>query len=145
MSQRIKDIAREISFLLPSFLRNMYPYVFKQIGISPSQILALSFIQEKEVCCLNDLRRHMHVSAPTITGIVDRLEKAGYIRRLQDKKDRRVTNIILTRRGRAVVCRYRKNIMLRWEYVLSKLDKKDRLDIIRILKHITQGFNDGTI
>ncbi len=145
MPQQIEDIAEEISLLLPTFLRNMYPYVFKQIGISPSQILALSFIQEQGRCCLNDLRRHMHVSAPTITGIVDRLEKAGYIRRLQDKKDRRVTNIVLTPKGSAVVRRYRKNMMLRWRYVLSKLDKKDRLDIVRILKHITQGFNDGTI
>ena len=145
MAQSINEIAEEISFLLPNLLRNMYPYVFKKIGIPPAQVLALTFIQEKKGCCLNDLRRHMHVSAPTITGIVDRLQRAGYVQRVPDKMDRRVTNIVLTRHGVGVVRRYRKNIMLRWQYVLSRLNTKDRKDIIRILKHITQGFADGSI
>ena len=81
MSQRAKQVATEISELLPTFLRYMYPYVFGPIPVPPSQVIAMVSIQEKKSCTLTELRHEMHVSAPTVSGIVDRLSRDGYIKR----------------------------------------------------------------
>ena len=139
------QIAKEISQILPTFLRHMYPYVFQPIPVPPSQVLALVTIEEKGTCSLGKLGKEMHVSAPTISGIVDRLEKGGYIKRLADKKDRRVTHIILTHKGKKVVQHFRENIMTRWQYILKNLPAEMQEGPLFMLRQITQRFIDGII
>jgi len=102
-------IAKEISETLPTFLRHMFPYVFEPIHLPPSQILALVSIEERGSCTLGQLKKEMHVTAPTITGIIDRLERDGYVKRISDLKDRRVTNVIL-RHGHWETDRHTQNL-----------------------------------
>lgn len=87
----------------------------------------------------------MHVSAPTITGIADRLERDGYVKRTADKFDRRVTNIALTAKGEALVKEFRTNIEKRWGYVLKKLPSGTPENLIQVLRTITKGLSDGRI
>jgi DNA-binding MarR family transcriptional regulator len=47
-----------------------------------------------------DLARRMWLAPATLTGIVDTLEKAGYVRRERDGADRRVVWLVLTEDGR---------------------------------------------
>ena len=126
------QIAQEMSLLLPTMIRHMFPYVFQPINLPPSQIIALVSIHEKGTCRLSELRKEMHVSAPTITGIAD-------------KFDRRVTNIALTAKGQGVVKEFRKNIKKRWSYVLTKLPPETRENLIHVVRKITRGFSDGVI
>ena len=134
-----------MSLLLPTMMRHMFPYVFQPINLPPSQIIAIVSIHEKGTCRLSDLRKEMHVSAPTITGIADRLERDGYVKRVADKFDRRVTNISLTAKGQGVVKEFRKNIKKRWSYVLTKLPPETRESLIHVVRKITRGFTDGII
>ena len=46
-----------------------------------------------------ELARRMWLSPATLTGIVDTLEKAGYVRRERDEADRRVVWLALTEAG----------------------------------------------
>lgn len=143
--KRSFQIAQEISNLLPVFLRHMYPYIFGKMEIPPSQVLAITIVHEKKICHLSELSREMQISAPTITGIIDRLEKTGYVKRLLDKNDRRAVNIILTKRGIGVVRRFRLNIMNRWETILTKVPTQDQESLIGLMKKITKGFINGSI
>ena len=138
-------IAKEISQTLPTFLRHMFPYVFQPIKLPPSQVIALVSIQERRDCTLTELRKEMHVSAPTITGIVDRLERDGYINRLPDDKDRRVVHVVLTPKGVEVVQQFRKNIKDRWDYILSKMPVETGATVLQIMRKLTQGFSDGLL
>ena len=52
-----------------------------------------------------DLGRECHMLASTITGVIDRLESAGHVRRERDQRDRRVVWISLTDAGRELVDR----------------------------------------
>ncbi len=138
-------IATEISQTVPTFLRHMFPYVFHSLEIPPSQVIALVSIQEHKKCSLTMLKKEMHVSAPTITGIVDRLEKGGYVKRIAHENDKRVKNVILTLKGEAVIKKFRGNIKKRWEYILSKVPVELGETIVGMMKRMTQGFKDGTI
>ena len=52
-----------------------------------------------------DLGRECHMLASTITGVIDRLESAGHVRRERDQRDRRVVWVTLTDAGRELVDR----------------------------------------
>lgn len=138
-------IAKEISGILPTFIRHMYPYVFQPIHVPPSQVLALVAIQERNGCTLTELKKEMHVSAPTVTGIIDRLERDGYVRRSTDRADRRVKNVILTGKGIKIVSQFRRNIEKRWRYILSKMPLEKAGMLVDIMRKITKGLSDGTI
>jgi len=81
----------------------------------------------------------MHVSNPTVTGIVDRLEKSGYVKRVPDEKDRRVTNIIITNKGKTMAKTFLNNVTKKWELLLGHLPKKDQESWLRIFKNIIEG------
>jgi len=140
-----EKIAKEISGLLPTFIRHMYPYVFQPIHVPPSQVLALVSIQERGGCTLTELKKEMHVSAPTITGIIDRLERDGYVKRTTDQDDRRVKNVVLTRKGEGIVQQFRNNIKKRWQYILSKMPVEMAEVLVTIMTKITKGLTDGKI
>ena len=138
-------IAKEISETLPTFLRHMFPYVFEPIHLPPSQILALVSIEERGSCTLGQLKKEMHVTAPTITGIIDRLERDGYVKRISDLKDRRVTNVILTKKGKGIIKQFRTKIMKRWQYILTKMPIEVGDTVLQTLKRMTKGFKDGSL
>jgi len=140
-----EEIAQEMSFLVPTFIRHMFPYVFSPMDLPPSQVIALVAICEHERCTLTQLREEMHVSAPTVTGIVNRLERDGYLKRQASEKDRRVTYVLLTDKGEKLIKVFRENIRKRWFHVLSKMPVLFAMTLIKSLRRITQGFKDGTI
>ena len=138
-------IAKEISLLVPTFLRHMFPYVFSDLEIPPSQVIALAAIEEQGSCNLGQLKNEMHVSAPTVTGIIKRLERDGYVLRSPDKKDRRIVNVSLTAKGSGIVQKLRSNVRKRWEHILGKVPDELGETVLGMMKRITQGFKDGTI
>ena len=60
---------------------------------------------ETEGLTLSDIAKHLHMKAPTITVIANRLEKKGLIRRERGKSDRRHVLLFLTKSGRDVARR----------------------------------------
>ena len=136
---RTKEIAKEITALEQVFLRQIYHSILKGIDIPPAQLVTLVAIHEKKLCCLSDISREMHISNPTVTGIIDRLEKSGYVKRIPSKEDRRVTNIAVTRKGEKLVCDFLKNITKKWETLLLKLPYDDQENWLRIFRNIVKG------
>lgn len=49
------------------------------------------------------LARRLSLSAPTVTGIVDRLRAAGFVERKRVSADRRVVEVVATERGRQLL------------------------------------------
>lgn len=134
-----KHIAKEISFILPIMIRNVFPYTFQLLEVPPSQALALAYIYEKGPCHAGDLSRAMHIAAPTVSGIVDRLEKNGYLKRLPDKDDRRAVTVSLTLKGEKIVHKLRQSIMERWMIILKTVPPEDQENILMMLKKIIYG------
>ena len=96
---RIDQIAEEISLIMPQIARHVALGFSQVFQMTPPQIFTIMALQEKEGCSFSDLNQILHVSAPTVTGIIDRLEKIGYVKRIHSKEDRRVINIELTEKG----------------------------------------------
>jgi DNA-binding MarR family transcriptional regulator len=63
---------------------------------------AMLLRQLGEALPMNEAAGKLHCDPSNVTGIVDRLEARGLIARQQLSKDRRVKNLVLTAKGRAL-------------------------------------------
>lgn len=79
--------------------------VEKQQGVSIPQLLCLQFLAEQEDFKANasKLKEFLNLNASTISGIINRLEKKGFIAKLPKAADKRVTLIILTAKGMELI------------------------------------------
>ena len=109
---------------------------FQTVEISPTQLFTIMLLQEKGPCHFSVLGTALNVAAPTVTGIIDRLEKGCYVKRVPDQNDRRAINIVLTSKGTVIAKKLRKTIEGRWAEVLSPLPLEEQENYLRILKQI---------
>jgi DNA-binding MarR family transcriptional regulator len=71
-------------------------------GLTPSQFAVLSMLWEKDGLPFKDLATANWCTRPTMTGIVDILEKKGLVIRRPNPNDRRSLLVCLTDNGRAL-------------------------------------------
>lgn len=71
----------------------------KNFGLSNPQCLVLKAIDTNGPSSLAELSRHLKVSSANMTGLVDRLEKKGLVKRCRKEGDRRITIVQLTKTG----------------------------------------------
>lgn len=75
------------------------PYV-----ITPSQWGALSLLDEEcEGLTIGTISQKRGIDAPTVTGIIKRLEQSGLVERLQDRQDRRIVKVYLTGEAKEIL------------------------------------------
>lgn len=133
-----KQIAQDIAIAMPTIARTILMEYFQSVDIPQTQLFALIALYEKGGCRLNDLSRILSVSAPTASGIVDRMLKAGLIRREHDQVDRRAINITITPKGKKLAEKFRKTVSLRWEAILKNLPKEEQENFYRIIHNIKE-------
>nr|WP_319569484.1 MarR family transcriptional regulator [uncultured Draconibacterium sp.] len=73
----------------------------KEHGVSIPQVLCLNFLRESNnyQTTQGELRKFLSLNPSTVSGIINRLEKKGYLARLPKTGDKRVVNIALTSSG----------------------------------------------
>ena len=72
------------------------------LGLYRGQPPVLHALWEKEGLTHSDLAARMHVTPATITKMIQRMEKAGFIERRPDPEDQRVSRVYLTDAGGAI-------------------------------------------
>lgn len=79
--------------------------VQKEYGVSIPQLLCLEYLKEAPnyQATQRMIRDHMRLNSSTMTGIINRLEKKGFVARLPKSGDKRVTNIALTSNGERIL------------------------------------------
>jgi DNA-binding MarR family transcriptional regulator len=68
-------------------------------GLTSSQFAVLAGLWDSDGISLTELGRRLNFDNPTITGIVDRMEREEFLKRIRDDEDRRVIKVFLTRKG----------------------------------------------
>ena len=63
--------------------------VSERIGLTPIELLAMDVISRGEPVTAGRLSQELNLTTGAITGLVDRLERDGYVHRLADSQDRR--------------------------------------------------------
>ena len=84
-------------------LRRELDKVFSAAGLTGPQFGLLHAMETHGPVPLSELGKRMRVSGGDVTGLVDKLVAAGYVRRARQRKDRRVVVAELTEDGREVL------------------------------------------
>jgi DNA-binding MarR family transcriptional regulator len=79
----------------------------EQLGVTSRQVTLLWLIRENRGMSLRELAAEERISAPALSGHVDRLEKAGLLARVRDEEDRRRVGLALTGEGERLLKRVR--------------------------------------
>ncbi len=77
--------------------------LLKSFHVTGQQLAALRTVSESPRITLSELSARMYIHNSTISGIVDRLERRGYLVRYRDQNDRRVIYLRISPEGKKVV------------------------------------------
>ena len=111
-------------------------------GLSASQSSALATVAHHGPLTLGDLAAREHVTPPTVTRVVGKLEQTGLVERSSDPADGRVVLVRLTAAGERLVAetRSRKTAWLAERLEdLPGADLRCLADAARILAHLTEA------
>ena len=104
--------------------------------ITPSQLLTLSFLNEKGESRMTDLAGFMKVSTAAMTGVVDRLVRDAYALRVFDPQDRRIIKVRLTPKGAELIKRINRQKRNMIVNIFGKISDSERQDYLRILTRL---------
>ncbi len=113
------------------------PYL-KPLGLTYTQYVVMMVLWEKESVNVGQLGDILRLDAGTLTPLLKRLEKAGYVTRERSKEDERITIISITEAGEALKEKCR-DIPLKMASKGSALSKKDAEELYRLLYLFLDG------
>ena len=76
-----------------------YRIYLNEIGITYTQYLVLLVLWESESCSIKDIAKTLKLDSPTITPIVQKLEKMNLVKRQRSDLDERIVMVSLTKSG----------------------------------------------
>jgi len=124
--------------LMKEFARHQTSEFYKT-QITFSQFFILNFLNQSGETKMKDLAGFMKVTTPAMTGIIERLVRQGYLKRLYDTLDRRIIRVDLTVKGKGLLLKIkeqRRKIDLK---VFARLSEEDRQDYLRIMQQILES------
>jgi DNA-binding MarR family transcriptional regulator len=123
----VKDSGKLADFILFSqreFLLNLSKDLSRG-NISFSQFYLLSYLTTSRDLTMTDIARKMGHSTAAATGLVDRMEKLGYVERSHAVEDRRKVMVRITTKGVELVARLRSALQTRVAEAMEETKTSD--------------------
>ena len=115
--------------------RGQLPVLAAALELSPAQCHVLYVIEPGKPVPMKQLAASLSCDASNVTGLVDRLESRGLIRRQPGREDRRVKELDLTPTG----ARLRAELVARMSTppaAIGRLSARDQRELERILSRL---------
>lgn len=123
----------DLFFAVLGLMRHHLVGAVAEMGLTPQQAHALRCLVPGHPLPMRDLATELMCDASTVTGIVDRLEERGLVRRQPDVSDRRVKALVVTDAGEAARSRLWERILREAPHVagLSAPERAQLRDLLR--------------
>jgi DNA-binding MarR family transcriptional regulator len=115
------ELANELRPILLRLSRELRKET-EDLGVTSRQVTLLWLIRNHPGMSLRELASEERISAPALSGHVDRLEKAGLLERARDGTDRRRVGLTLTEDGARLLRRVRAR---RTSWLAGRLEELD--------------------
>jgi MarR family 2-MHQ and catechol resistance regulon transcriptional repressor len=121
---------------------------FARFGLSQAQWSVLRVLHRTESegrpgLRLTDLGEQLLVRPPSVTGIVDRLQKVGLVSRAGVPTDMRAKHVVLTDEGRQLVERVLEHHSQRIDALMAGLTEAEQTELVRLLEKLGQHLVSG--
>ena len=125
-------------------IRNLFTDLFQQMvtnskglmgfPVNSSQLKAMAAFHEDRQYSMGELCKIANVKMPSMTEVVDRLDKEGFVERVRDTEDRRVVKVKLTAAGKEAHNAILASRKQQLENIFGCLDQKERLRFLSSLR-----------
>ena len=142
----IERFGQRMIALLPRMLRGFARRESNYLSrgkITLPQLGVLEYLSSRRESPMNELARHLGVTRPAATGLVDRLIVQGLVSRQGDRADRRVVRINLTPKGRRVLDNIWNQKRRMLQQVFGRLSPADRSQYLATLERVVEILSEG--
>ena len=110
--------------------------LLEALGLYRGQPRLLHALYEREGITHGELADRLRVTPATITKMIQRMEKAGFVERRADPADQRISRVYLTEPGRAIHEAVDHALGTLEDESLTGLSEEERLELYRLLMHV---------
>lgn len=107
--------------------------VFSKYGLYPGQPALLFAIRDSLNPTQNDLAIKLGISKASVGVSLRRLEKGGFVKRVQDKKDTRCNRIVLTKKGQDYAHWCEIDYDMLYSTLLEQFDGDERSEVLGMI------------
>ncbi|MDD5594926.1 MAG: MarR family winged helix-turn-helix transcriptional regulator [Candidatus Omnitrophica bacterium] len=137
----IEEFASRVIELFPQIIRGFKQYENNYLTrgeITLPQFWLLNYLERNGKSKMNYLAKHLKISPPATTGLIDRLIHQGLVVRKDDLHDRRIVWIESTAKGKGIIENISKQKTQALIKVFGKISPKDREHYLNILEQVVK-------
>jgi DNA-binding MarR family transcriptional regulator len=109
-------------------------------GLSVSQCYALEILEKEGPMAMNRLAALLYLDVSTMTRIVDFFVAGGLAGRVEDKKDRRIRQVKITRKGRSLLSKIHGGLIAEYQEVLRAVPVGSRDAVVDTVSRLLTAF-----
>ena len=120
-------------------LQIRFARLLREYGLTPSQYNILRILRgEGKPLPILEIASRTITVVPGITGLIDRLEQAGFVNRVRCDKDRRVIYVALTDQGMTTLAALDEPLVALHHKLLGHLSQGELKELIRLLEKVRE-------
>ncbi len=130
-----------------SLMQKLSDRFFSRFRLTDVQFNILMILKEhrSEGLSQQQLSEHLIVTKSNVVGLIDRLERSGYVTREAHPSDRRFNQIVLTSKGEQLEARIEKLYFKEVDKMMNVLSAQEKRSVIRAMERIRDYIgNNGT-
>lgn len=143
-SKELTHHTAQLMFQLSRILHQAMTQKMKNERLSLMQLHVMFFIHEHAGITMSELAKYLKITSPSASVFVNRLAKLGWIKRSQDKKNRKLVRLALTSEGQMIIQEKLSDKQQVVMSLLSLLSPDDQKELSRIFQHLLTSYN-GTL
>jgi len=121
-----------------SLMQKLSDRFFSQFGLTDVQFNILMILKEHDSAGLSqqELSEHLIVTKSNVVGLVDRLERSGYVKRMSHPSDRRFNLIVLTAAGERLEQKIEELYFAEVDKMMNALSAPQKKAVIQAMERI---------
>src|SRR5262245_37109533 len=120
-------------------LQIRFARLLREHGLTPSQYNVLRILRgEGKPLRILEIASRTITVVPGITGLIDRLEQAGFVNRVRCEEDRRVIYVALAERGTLALAELDEPLDTLHRKLLGHLSRAELQELIRLLEKVRE-------
>lgn len=135
-----RDLDEHISLLMS--MRRLFmqqsELSFEEHSTTVLQFSAIDFLCGHPKAMVGELAAGLRMSMSSATQLVERLVNAGFVRRLEDERDRRIIRLVTTDKGISELNDIQSDMREKMKRVFSKISADDLRTLVRIQKTLLE-------
>ena len=128
-----------------SLMQKLSDRFFSQFGLTDVQFNILMILKEpgSQGLSQQELSEHLIVTKSNVVGLIDRLERGGYVKRVSHPSDRRFNQIVLTPKGQKLEAKVEKSYFKEVDKMMNVLSSSEKRSVVKAMESIRQYIIDN--